>query len=63
MIHTVKGFSVVNEAEVDIFLKFSGFSVIEQMLAVWSLVSLPFLNPAVLDLENLEILDSRTSKA
>ena len=34
VIHTVKGFSVVNEAEVDIFLKFSGFSVIEQMLAV-----------------------------
>ena len=25
MIHTVKGFSVVNEAEVDIFLKFSCF--------------------------------------
>ena len=26
MIHTVKGFSIVNEAEVDIFLKFSCFS-------------------------------------
>ena len=25
MIHTVKGFSVVNEAEVDVFLKFSRF--------------------------------------
>ena len=25
MIHTVKGFSVVNEAEVDVFLKFSCF--------------------------------------
>ena len=26
MIHTVKGFSIVNEAEVDIFLEFSCFS-------------------------------------
>ena len=25
VIHTVKGFSVVNEAEVDVFLKFSSF--------------------------------------
>ena len=25
MIHAVKGFSVVNEAEVDVFLKFSSF--------------------------------------
>ena len=25
MIHTVKGFSVVNEAEVDVFLEFSSF--------------------------------------
>ena len=25
VIHTVKGFSVVNKAEVDVFLKFSGF--------------------------------------
>ena len=25
MIHTVKGFSVVNEAEVDVFLEFSCF--------------------------------------
>ena len=45
MIHTVKGFSIVNEAEVDVF---SGilFSMIQRMLAVWSLVPLPFLNPA-----------------
>ena len=26
MIHTVKGFSIVNEAEVDVFLEFSCFS-------------------------------------
>ena len=46
MIHTVKGFSVVNEAEVDVFLEFSCFSMIQGMLAIWSLVILPFLNPA-----------------
>ena len=36
VIHTVQGFSIVNEAEVDVFLN----------LAIWSLVSLSFLNPA-----------------
>ena len=44
VIHTVKGFSVVNETEVYIFLEFSCFSVPQQMLAIWSLVPLPFLN-------------------
>ena len=39
VIHTIKGFSVVNEIEVDVF------SMIQQMLAIWSLVTLPFLNP------------------
>ena len=34
MIHTVKGFSVVNEAEVDVFLEFSCFSMIQGMLAI-----------------------------
>ena len=46
MIHTVKGFSVVNEAEVDVFLELSCFSMIQCMLAICSLVPLPFLNPA-----------------
>ena len=47
VIHTVKCFSVVKEAEVDIFLGFSCFfSVIQQMLVIWSLVPLPFLNSA-----------------
>ena len=32
--HTVKGFSIVNEAEVDVFLEFSCFSMIHQMLAI-----------------------------
>ena len=34
VIHTVKGFSVVNEAELDAFLEFSCFSVIQQRLAI-----------------------------
>ena len=46
VIHTVKGFSIVNKTEVDIFLELSAFSMIQQMLAIWSLVPLPFLNPA-----------------
>ena len=46
VIHTVKGFSVVNEADVDVFLNSLAFSMIQQMLAVWALVSLCFLNPA-----------------
>ena len=46
VIHTVKGFSIVNEAEVDVFLEFLAFSMIQRMLAICSLVPLPFLNPA-----------------
>ena len=44
VIHTVKGFSIVNEAEVDVFLELSGF-VYDPMNA-GNLVSvpLPFLN-------------------
>ena len=46
VIHTVKVFGVVNKAEVDVFLNSLVFSVIQQMLASWFLVLLPFLNPA-----------------
>ena len=42
MTPTVKGFSIVNEAEVDHFLEFPAFSMIQWMLAIWSLVPLPF---------------------
>ena len=45
VIHTVKGFGVVNKAEVDTFWNPLAFSMIQQMLAIWSLVPLPFLNP------------------
>ena len=45
VIHTVKGFSVINEAEVDVFWKSLAFLMIQRMLAIWSLAPLPFLNP------------------
>ena len=46
VIYTEKGFGVINKAEVDVFLEVSCFSMIQRMLAIWSLVPLPFLNPA-----------------
>ena len=46
VIHTDKGFGVVNKAEVDVFLELSCFFLmIQQMLAIWLLGFLPFLNP------------------
>ena len=45
VIHTVKGFSIVNEAEVDVFLEFLFFFY--DPTYVDSLISdMPFLNPA-----------------
>ena len=46
VIHTVKGFGVVNKADVDVLRELSCFLMIQRMLAIWSLVPLPFLNPA-----------------
>ena len=46
VIHIAKGFGVVNKAEIDVFLEPLDFSMIQWMLAIWSLVPLPFLNPA-----------------
>ena len=47
VIHTIKDFSIVSEAEVDFFSFNSlAFCMIQQMLAIWSLVSLPCLNSA-----------------
>ena len=46
VIHMVKSFSVVNEAEVGFFCSSLAFSVTQWMLTIWSLVPLPFLNPA-----------------
>ena len=45
VIYTFKGFGIVNKAEVDVFWNSLAFSMIQRMLAIWSLVPLPFLNP------------------
>ena len=45
-IHIVKGFGIVHEAEIDVFLNSLAFSMIQRMLGIWSLVPLPFLKPA-----------------
>ena len=34
VIHTVKGFSIVNETEVDVFWNCLAFSMVQQMLAI-----------------------------
>ena len=44
VIHTVKSFDIINKAEIDVFL--DAFSMIQRMLAIWSLVPLLFLKPA-----------------
>ena len=41
-----QGFGIVNKAEVHIFLELPCFLMIQWMLAIWSLVPLPFLKPA-----------------
>ena len=47
VIHTVKVFGIVSQEEVDDFFWNSlAFLMMQQMLAIWSLVPLPFLKPA-----------------
>ena len=46
MIQTVKGFGIVNKGEIDVFLELSFFLMVQRMLAIWSLVPLPFLDSA-----------------
>ena len=46
VIHIVKGFSIVNGIEVDVFLGFSCI-FIQWMLTIWSLVPLPFLKSSL----------------
>ena len=47
LIHTVKGFGIVNKAEIDVFfLNSLAFSMIQWMLAIRFLVLLSFLKPA-----------------
>ena len=44
VIYIVKGFGIDDKGEVDVFWNSLAFSMIQQMLAIWSLVPLPFLN-------------------
>ena len=46
VIHTVKGFAIVNKADIDVFLELSCFSNDPVDLPIWSQVPLPFLKPA-----------------
>ena len=46
LIHTVKCFGKSIKEKWIFFWNFFAFLLIQQMLAIWSLVSLPFLNPA-----------------
>ena len=45
LIHTVKDFKVVMEAEVDVFMEFPCFSMIQEILVIRSLLPPLFLNP------------------
>ena len=45
VIHTVKGFSIVSEAEIDVSLELPCLFYDPKMLTIWSLVPLLFLNP------------------
>ena len=61
VIYTLKGFGVVIEEEVDVFLKFSSFFLRSNrwqfdLFCLLPFVLLPFLNPA----ENLEVFSSHT---
>jgi len=47
VVYTVKGFSVVIEEEVNVFLNSLAFTMTQQMLAIGSLIPLHFLNPAL----------------
>ena len=44
VIHTVKGFGIINKAETDVFWNSLAFSMIWQMLAIWPMVPQLFLN-------------------
>ena len=46
VIHTIKRFSIVNEAEIDAFLEFPCFLYDPRDVGNLSLYPLPFLNPA-----------------
>ena len=45
-VHKVKGFHVVNEAEIDVFWNSLAFYMTQRILTIWPLFPLTFLNPA-----------------
>ena len=47
VIYTVKGFGIVNKAEKMFFWNSPAFSMSQRMLAIWSLVPLPFLKTSL----------------
>ena len=59
VIHTVKGFGIVNKAEIDVFLKLSCFS--DDPVDVGNLISGP--STFLKQLEHLEFHVSRTAEA
>ena len=59
VILTVKGFGIVNKAEIDVFLELSCFFNDPADVGNLSLVPLPFLN----QLEHLEVHGSRIAEA
>ena len=59
MIHTVKGFSIVNKEAIDVLLEFSCFFYDPADVVNLSLVPLSFPNPDV----HLEVLSSHTAEA
>ena len=48
VIYTVKGFGVINKADVEVFWNSLAFSMIQQMLAIWSL--LPVFSKSILNI-------------
>ena len=69
MIHTVKGFGIVNKAEVDVFLEFSCFfddptdvgnlicgssAFSKSSLSIWKFMDHVLLMPGLENVENLE---------
>ena len=59
VIQTVKGFGIVNKAEIDVFLELSCFFHDPANVGNLSLVPLPFLKPA----EHLEVHSSHIAEA
>ena len=60
MIHTVKGFGIVNKAEIDVFLEFSCFfndpADVGNLISGSSAFSIPTLMLSKLEAKNLEFL-------